>query len=130
MNEKVYALLECIRHTAIQVGDTAADAAYGATKKAGELLSVAKLNIRIMELNGQVNTALREVGELLYATHTGTPTDSEILQAKLVEIDALKAEIEALNAQIGREQAAPVCPTCGAAIHKDDIFCRECGGKL
>ena len=130
MNEKVYALLETIRRTAIQVGDTAADAAYGATKKAGELLSVAKLNIRIMELNGQVNTALREVGELLYATHTGTPTDSEVLQTKLVEIDALKAEIDALNAQIGREQAGSVCPTCGAAVHEDNIFCGECGEKL
>ena len=130
MNEKVYALLENIRRTAIQVGDTAADAAYGATKKAGELLSVAKLNIRIMELKGQVNTALREVGELLYATHTGTPTDSEVLQAKLVEIDALKAEIAALNTQIGKEQTGAGCPTCGASVCEDDSFCRECGSKL
>ena len=67
---------------------------------------------------------------MLYATHTGTPTDSEILQAKLEEIDRLKAEIAALETQIGKERAAHTCTTCGAVIRDGDTFCRECGGKL
>ena len=52
------------------------------------------------------------------------------LLAKLESIDALKTQIADLNAQIGREQAAAACPTCGAAIQEGDQFCRECGGKL
>ena len=130
MNEKLYELLDTIQRTAVQAGDVAADAAYGVGKKAGELLSVAKLNIRVAALKAEVNTSLRELGEMLYATHTGNPTDSEILLAKLESIDALKAQIADLNAQIGREQAASACPTCGAAIRDGDQFCRECGGKL
>ena len=130
MNEKLYELLDTIQRTAVQAGDVAADAAYGVGKKAGELLSVAKLNIRMAELKAEVNTSLRELGEMLYATHTGNPTDSEILLAKLESIDALKAQIADLNAQIGQEQAASACPTCGAAIRDGDQFCRECGGKL
>ena len=81
-------------------------------------------------MKAEVNTALRELGEMLYATHTGDPTDSETLLAKLESIDALKTQIADLNAQIGREQAAAACPTCGAAIQEGDQFCRECGGKL
>ena len=130
MNEKLYDLLDTIQRTAVQASDVAADAAYGVSKKAGELLSVAKLNIRVVELKAEVNTALRELGEMLYATHTGDPTDSETLLAKLESIDALKTQIADLNAQIGREQAAAACPTCGAAIQEGDQFCRECGGKL
>ena len=130
MNEKLYELLDTIQRTAVQAGDVAADAAYGVGKKAGELLSVAKLNIRIVDLKAGVNTAMREVGEMLYATHTGMPTDSEILQAKLREIDELKAQIAALEAQIGRERAAHTCATCGAVTRDGDDFCRECGGKL
>lgn len=132
MNEKLQELLENVRRAAIQAGDVAADAAYGAGKKAGELLSVAKLNIRIMDLKAQVNTSMREIGELLYATHTGNPTDSEILQAKLEEIDGLKAQIAELEGQIGREKTAaqPACETCGAAVCEEDDFCRACGGKL
>ena len=130
MNEKLTDILEMVQRTAMQVGDTAADVAYGVGKKTEELLSVAKLNIRVAELKAEVNTSLRELGEMLYATHTGNPTDSEILLAKLESIDALKAQIADLNAQIGREQAASACPTCGAAIRDGDQFCRECGGKL
>lgn len=130
MNEKLYELLETVQRTAIQVSDTAAGAAYGVGKKAGELLSVAKLNIRVADLKAEVNAQLRELGEMLYATHTGNPTDSETLLAKLQEIDVLKAQIDELNAEIGREQAAYTCPTCGAAVQDGDQFCRECGGKL
>ena len=130
MNDKLYELLEKVQETAYQVGDTAADAAYGVGKKACALLSVAKLNIRVADLKAQVNTALREAGELLYATHTGDPTDSEVLLAKLEEIDGLKAQIAELEAQIGRAEETAACPTCGAAIQEGDQFCRECGGKL
>ena len=130
MNEKLTDILEMVQRTAVQVGDTAADVAYGVGKKTEELLSVAKLNIRIVDLKAQVNTSMREVGEMLYATHTGTPTDSEILQAKLEEIDGLKAQIAELEDQIGRAEESAICPTCGAAVREGDQFCRECGGKL
>ena len=130
MNEKLHDILDMVQRTAVQVGDTAADAAYGVGKKTEELLSVAKLNIRIVDLKAEVNTSMREVGEMLYATHTGTPTDSDILQAKLEEIDGLKTQIAELEAQIGKEREAHTCATCGAATRDGDDFCRECGGKL
>lgn len=129
MNERLYEILDTVQRTAVQVGDTAADVAYGVSKKAGELLSVAKLRVRIATLEGEVRNCLTEIGEMLYATHTGNPTDSEILQQKLEEIDSLKAEIAVLNEQIGREQTGH-CTTCGASIQEGDTFCRECGGKL
>ena len=130
MNEKMNELLEQIRRTAARSGEVAADAAYGVGKKAGELLSVAKLNIRIMDQKAAVNVALREVGEMLYATHTGDPVESELIQAKLEEIDALKAEILSLEDQISREKTGRTCPNCAAAVRSGDTFCRDCGGKL
>lgn len=130
MNEKLAALLENVQRTAVQAGDTAADAAYGVGKAAGELLSVAKLNIRVMDRKAAVNTALREVGEILYATHTGSPSDSEVLLAKLEEIDGLKAEIAEMEAQIRHEEEKHTCPTCGGAVREGDGFCGECGEKL
>ena len=90
MNERLQELLDAVQRTASQVGGSAADAAYGMGKRAGELLSVAKLNIRIMDLKGAVSTALREVGEMIYATHTGTLTEfADEIDGWV--IDALKA---------------------------------------
>ena len=130
MNEKLAALLESVQRTAVQASDVAVDAAYGVGKVAGELLSVAKLNIRIMDRKAAVNTALREVGEILYATHTGNPSDSDVLLAKLQEIDTLKAEIAEMQAEIRQEEEKHTCSTCVSAIREGDAFCGECGDKL
>ena len=130
MNEKLYELLDTIQRTAVQASDVAADAAYGVSKKAGELLSVAKLRVRIVSLEADVKDRLSQVGELLYATHTGAPTESEVLLEKLQEIDGLKAEIAQLQSEIRKEESAHTCPTCGAFVKEGDAFCGACGGQL
>lgn len=129
MNETLNELLETVRAAAAQAGNTAADVAYASGKKAGELLETAKMNIRIVERNNEVKTKLQELGALLYATHTGNPTESEVLFEKMQEIDALKAEIAQLEAALGREHK-PVCAICGAVLHAGDRFCRECGEQV
>lgn len=133
MDEQLREVLNLVRRTARQAGDTAADAAYGAGKKAEELLSVARVRAKIAGLEGDVRGCLQDAGGLLYATHTGTPTDSEFLLAKLEEIDGLKAQIQALREEEARlrgKESTPVCPTCGAPSQEGDLYCRTCGGKL
>ena len=130
MNEQLMKLLESVRATACQVQDTAASAAYGVGKRAQALVSVAKMNMRLAELNAQIERQLRAVGEMIYATHTGTLTESEVLLAKLQEIDGLRQQIDRLEREIARLQGGAVCPFCGAAARSGDVFCRECGQKL
>ena len=127
MDEQLREVLNLVRRTARQAGDTAADAAYGAGKKAEELLSVARVRAKIAGLEGDVRGCLQDAGGLLYATHTGTPTDSEVLLAKLeAQIQALREE----EARLRGKESTPVCPTCGAPSQEGDLYCRTCGGKL
>lgn len=141
MNEKIYELLDIARKSAVTakgvateaaqaVKVNAANAAYAANQVGTELLANAKVRMRIVELEAQVNTLLRDLGKLLYATHTGTPTASEVMLEKLEEIDRLNAELEILKGGIAKEAPAPICPTCCAETQEGDEFCRECGGKL
>lgn len=133
MRQRVQDLLDNVQCTACQVGGVAADAAYGVGRKTQQLLSTAKLNVQISGLELQVRACMAQIGEMLYATHTGTPTESEVLLAKLEEIDGLKARIAALRREAdrlqGRERPA-ACPTCGAPVQEGDTFCRTCGGAL
>ena len=143
MNEKIYDLMEAARRGASTVRsvaadaaadakETAADVAYIANHMGTELLANAKARIRIVELESQVNAGLKELGRMLYATHTGTPTESEVMIEKLEQIDKLNEEIASLKGSIVKETpvAVPACPTCCAETREGDEFCRECGGKL
>ena len=97
---------------------------------AKRLTDAAKRQLEIADLRAGVNVGLRELGELLYATHTGAPTESEVLLEKLQEIDGLKAEIAQLQSEIRKEESAHTCPTCGAFVKEGDAFCGACGGQL
>lgn len=141
MNDKIYELLDIIGKNAVNAKEVAmeaaqtvkanaANAAYAANQVGTELLANAKVRMKIVELESQVNTGLRDLGKMLYATHTGTPTESEVMLEKLEEIDQLNAELEILRGGIAKEPPAPTCPTCCAEIQEGDEFCRECGGKL
>lgn len=130
MNERLQELLDSVQRTACEVSDAAGDVAYGVGKKATMLLSVGKLNIQTVDVKAEISAQLRQVGEMMYATHTGDPTSSEDLLEKLQKIDALHAKIAALNAEIARLQGGALCPTCGAPAQNGDVFCKECGGKL
>lgn len=130
MNEKLQNLLELIQRTALQAGDLAADAVYGAGQMADNLLSSAKLRVRAATVEGDINGKLMEVGEMVYATHTGNPTESDALLAKLQEIDELKAQLSDIRDALDRRPQGKVCPACGAAVREGDTFCGECGGPL
>ena len=130
MNERTHSLLEHVQDTACRFSDAAVDAAYGAGKWAGAKLHAARLRLQIAALEGRVKGCFAQIGEMLYATHTGTPTDSEALLSKLQEIDRLRADIAALQAPASAPRPAGACPTCRAPVYEGDVFCRECGGKL
>lgn len=91
------------------------------------LTDAARRQIELSDLRAGINAALRELGELLYATHTGTPTDSEALLAKMEEIDRLKARVRELE---GDPVVHLLCPRCGREVRPDDVYCRDCGEKL
>ena len=103
------------------------DTVYTVGLGAKRLTDAAKRQLEIADLHAEVNTCLRELGELLYATHTGTPTDSDLLLEKMREIDGLKARLRELE---GEPVIHLLCPNCGSEVHEGDIYCRDCGEKL
>ena len=130
MDEKIRKILSCLKGKAAAVGSAAAEAAGETGSKARDMLAAGKLNLRLTELETSVLTALRHVGEMIYATHTGTPTDSDVLLEKLREIDDLHAQIAQVKREIAAAKRIPVCGVCGRVGEKGDRYCRDCGCRL
>ncbi len=123
-NEKLNAALAVACQAARQAGNLAADIAYGVRREAEARAAAARLRWQAAKVEGQVDGKLMEVGELIYATHTGNPTDSDVLEGQLREIDELKVQLDDLSGAPGP------CPVCGGAVRPGDRYCRSCGGKL
>ena len=130
MDDKVKELLDRVRDTAVGAADAANQTARAAGKKAGQMVDVAKLNVQLFDLNGELNEVLRQLGQVMYDSHRGREEDGEKITALLERADDLTGRITELKDRIAALRQSKTCPACGAACGKDDQFCRRCGGSL
>lgn len=130
MDDKVKNLLERVKGTANYAADAAADSARAAGKKAGQMVDVAKLNVRLFDLNGEYNDLLRQLGQVMFDTHRGLTADPEQVTGLLVQADGKAERIAELKSRISDLKQAQTCPGCGEPCGKSDKFCRFCGSPL
>ena len=130
MDERVKALLDRVKGTASYAADAAAGGARAAGKRAGQMVDAAKLNVQLFDLNGEYNDLMRQLGQVMYATHRGEVADSAEVTALLNQADEKSAKISELKSRISDLKQAQSCPACGAPCGKGDKFCRVCGAQL
>ncbi len=130
MDERVKELLDRIRDTAGVAADAAADTARVAGKKAGQMVDVAKLNVQLFDLNGELGEVLKQLGQVMYDTHRGAAGAGENVPQLLSRADELSARVAELKDRIAALRLSSVCPACGASCGREDQFCRCCGQKL
>ena len=117
----------------ILLGKTKAKARQGAAvvkEKTGDAVLNAKLQKRVKDLEDEIDLQLAEVGALVYATHTGHPSDTGEMQEILEYIDTLYEEIAGHERQLMLMQGWQFCPACEAVNEPEHAFCRECGKNL
>lgn len=114
--------------------ETVSAAAKTGAEKVGEaaenVVAYTRARLAVLELKSAVRTQLVKVGELVYATHTGDPTDSETMEEVLHRIDILKEEIREKEWEIASICGVRVCKGCGCANGVEHAYCSNCGQQL
>ncbi len=130
MDERVKELLDRVRNTAVTMGQAAGVTARYAGKCAGQMVDVAKLNMKIFDLKTDINGLLREIGSLVYAAHQGKDPQGDRVEELLSQIDGKHQSIAACKEQIAVLKKCRECPGCGTMCGRDDKFCKSCGRPL
>ena len=82
--------------------DRVSGTAAAISAKAADALERAKLRRIIDDLEDEIALQMCTIGELVYATHRGNPSDSEEMQKILEYVDDLEDEIDLQLCDIGR----------------------------
>lgn len=134
MDQRVNDLFHRMRTSAERLADRTEEvtsrAVDAAGKKANDMVESTRINMKIFDLNADMDQLYREIGKMLYDTHLGETADQELVQEKLEKLDGKHQQIEDLRAKLNDLKAAPVCPVCGKECKVGDAFCSECGAKL
>ena len=130
MEDRVKELMDRIRGTASAAADACADTARVAGRKAGQIVDVAKLNVQLFDLNGELNDVLRQLGQVMYDAHRGQAGGDESIPDLLARTDELNEKIDGMKDRVSALRQSRTCGTCGAVCGREDKFCRSCGQPL
>ena len=122
--------MDRIRGTASAAADACADTARVAGRKAGQIVDVAKLNVQLFDLNGELNDVLRQLGQVMYDAHRGRAGGDESIPDLLARADELNEKIGGMKDRVSALRQSRTCGTCGAVCGREDKFCRSCGQPL
>lgn len=130
MNDKVKELLEKAKASVGAVASETGRVAQNAVKKAGELVENTKLSIKVSEANSEIEDAYKEIGRLVYLTHSGEDVSSAAIEQLLEKIDRKNEEIKAYKDKIMATRSTVQCPNCGNECSRQSAFCSFCGNSL
>ena len=130
LQNRLRRLCHAAGETADQVGAAARVGAIKVGQTAENAMMYTRLRVHVVDLRNQVRDRLRAIGELVYATHTGNPSDSEEMQRLLREIDGLKRAIAEDEQTMANLRGIRLCPSCGTANPSEHTYCDQCGQPL
>lgn len=106
---------------------TAKKIARKTTKKAEEILSVTKYNVKIKAREVDVDEKYEKLGNLYYTfVKNQSEENKAAVDACVAEIDALKEQIASFRKSIAEAKDEIVCTSCGNYISSNKATCPHC----
>lgn len=130
MDHNVSMILEKIKVVAEQTRTATVRAVDQAGRKANEMAQATRLNLQIFDRNTECEVLYKEIGKVLYDIHQGAETQEDIIEDKLLALDALHTELDALRAELASLKTVCTCPYCGRQCSREDAYCAGCGKPL
>ena len=132
MNDNVKELFEKVKEKGAAAAGYAGKTAGAAGKKATEIWNATRMRMQIYDLNNELNSIYRQMGELVYAAHVDVETDTSEIDALLIQAEEKINEINTRRQKINAVKTSGRCQNgdCRKPIDKGDTYCRACGAAV
>ncbi len=128
--ERWEALASRAREKARTVSELAKTGAGLVEEKAEALRARSRLEQEVRDLREEIDLQMQAIGEVMYATHKGNPSDSSSIQQILEYVDGLYEQLEAHRQELEASPGLLICAACGAANDRGYVYCHNCGQPL
>ena len=109
------------------MGNKVAEAAAKTTSK---VVGLGRDRVEIYTLQTRLSKAQKQLGALVYMLHKTGQENAPMIDHYIQEIDRLKMQLAILDAPAEDTVSMTECPTCGAEVVQDAMFCGRCGAEL
>lgn len=113
-----------------EIAKGASDAVSYASKKTGELTTLAKLKLSLQAEKGRLADCYTEIGKLYYDYIKDGEDPSAEIATYVTAVDRSKAKIIELRTKIAELQDNVLCPNCQMKVPKNFAYCPSCGEKM
>ena len=128
--KKYRKLVRRTRDAALDMTELARAGAEAVGRRAEDAASRSRLERAVRDLREEIDIQMQAVGELIYATHRGSPSNSDDVQEILEYVDGLYEELEGHQQELKRLRGMLLCAACGAENDGVNLYCHNCGQPL
>lgn len=111
-----------------EIGKSISGAGQNAVRQAKDVAEITRLSAAISENRNRIADINRQIGEQYFSLHLDDP--EEEFAEQIENEKRMIAESEELQDQLLQLKGQQKCPSCGAILSKDDVFCAACGSKI
>ncbi len=130
MKEKINTFFKKVKASATVAGEYAGKKATEIGEKTSDAFNISKLNLKLFDLNTDMDVLYKEIGKLVYMSHSGEDAAAEELQEKINEADGKMQEIAEIKEQIAALSSSKKCGVCGCECDSSAAFCSKCGASF
>lgn len=109
-------------------GKKISTAGQEAIAKTKDFADVAKLNSNISDEQKRIKNAYMEIGKMYWEMHASDY--DKCFEDKFVAIKESEEKIKEYEKQVIEIKGVKKCPSCGADVDKNSVFCAKCGTKI
>lgn len=130
MTDKLNEFISKAKEFSIKAANVAGRAAETAGKKANEFVEITKLNVAVMNLQAEIDSAYKKIGAAVYEAKSDDSITAEVVGRIIEEIDLKFDELRAIKEKIGGLKKEKKCPKCEQDNYEHANYCANCGESL